>query len=75
MADGSVTIFGSEMMNGATAAVTRVYVNGKSKAFVVQPAHESAWFYDAVAIGRAGDFLAVRQINDGRGALDWLSLK
>jgi hypothetical protein len=73
--DGSIAIFGSQYRNGATAAVARVYSSGDSKVFIVEPPHQSGWYYDAAFLGNNHQFVATRSIDDGRAALDWVSFK
>ncbi len=73
--DGSIAIFGSQYHNGATAAVTRVYRDGSSRGFLVEPPYQSGWYYDAVLVGSDKQFAAVRLVDDGRAVLDWVSFK
>ncbi len=75
LADGSIAIFGSEFHSGATAAITRVYKDGGHKGFIVEPAHQSGWYYDAASVGGINAFAAVRLVDDGRAVLDWVSFK
>lgn len=73
-ADGSVAVFGSQFLNGATASVARLYTNGNSRGFLVQPSHQSGWFSDAVSSGSDKEFATVRQVNGG-AVLAWVSFK
>lgn len=73
--DGSIAIFGSQYHNGATAAVTRIYGDGTSKGFLVQPLYQSGWYYDAVLVDGKKQCAAVRLVDDGRAVLDWVSFK
>jgi hypothetical protein len=73
--DGSLAIFGSQFHNSATAAVTRVYKDGSSKGFLVQPPYQSGWYEDAEFIGDKYQFAAVRWVNGGQAVLDWVSFK
>jgi hypothetical protein len=72
--DGSIAIFGSRFDRGATAAVTRVYRDGGYKVFDVEPAHQSAFYYDAVATGNKNEFAATRWIGV-QPVLEWISFK
>jgi hypothetical protein len=73
--DGSIAIFGGQYRNGATAGVTRVYKDGSSKGFLVEPPYQSGWYYDAVLVDGKKQFAAVRLVDDGRAVLDWVSFK
>jgi hypothetical protein len=73
--DGSIAIFGSEFHNTATAAVTRVYKDGSSKGFIVEPPYQSGWYDDAVYTGNKKEFAAVRSMNDTRAVLEWISFR
>jgi hypothetical protein len=76
--DGTITIFGSQFHNGATAAVTRIYKNGSHRVFLPQPPHQSPWYSAAVASGANNEFAATRELFDGRTMqllLDWISFK
>jgi hypothetical protein len=73
--DGSIAIFGSQFHGTATAAVTRVYKDGSSKGFLVEPQKQSGWFYDAVYTGNRNEFAAVRSVDDLRAVLDWISFR
>jgi hypothetical protein len=75
LADGSIAIFGSQFHNVASAAVTRVYKDGSSKAFPVEPAIGSPWYFDAVLTGNPAQFAAVRIANFNEAVLDWISFK
>jgi hypothetical protein len=72
--DGSIAIFGSRFARGATAAVTRVYPDGSYKVFVVEPVHQSAFYYDAVATGNKSEFVATRWIGI-QPVLEWVVFK
>jgi hypothetical protein len=61
--DGSIAIFGSYFHNIASAAVTRVYKDGSSKRFPVEPAIGSPSYYDAVLTGNKNQFAAVRSVD------------
>jgi hypothetical protein len=73
--DGSITIFGSQFHNSATAAVTRIYKDGSSKGFLLEPPYQSPWYEDAVFTGNKNQFAAVRLVNSGQAVLDWVSFK
>jgi len=73
--DKSMAIFGSQYLNGATAAVTRLYTTGTYKTFLVSPTYQSGWYYDAVFLGGDRQFAATRLVDDGRAVLDWVSFK
>ena len=75
--DGLATLFGSRYFNGPTAGAARVYLNGDSKMFTVEPRYQSGWFYDAVPTDAASlEFATVRTLNtDGTGALAWITFK
>jgi hypothetical protein len=73
--DGSMAIFGSQFHDIASAAVTRVYKDGSSKAFPVEPAIGSPWYIDAVLTGNPAQFAAVRIANYNEAVLDWVSFK
>jgi hypothetical protein len=73
--DGSLAIFGSVFHNTATAAVTRVYSDGTSKTFPVEPENQSAWYYDAVYLGERAEFAAVRSAGDQQAVLDFVSFE
>lgn len=73
--DRSMAIFGSQYLNGATAAVTRLYTTGIYKTFLVEPTYQSGWYYDAVFLGGDRQFAATRLVDDGRAVLDWVSFK
>jgi hypothetical protein len=74
---GIATLFGSFNSHGPTAGAARVYSNGDSKTFTVEPRFQSGWFYDAVPTDSSGhEFATVRTLNtDGTGALAWISFK
>jgi hypothetical protein len=74
LSDGSIVIFGSRFDRGATAAVTRVYRDGSYKVFVVEPAHQSAFYYNAVATGNKNEFAATRWIGV-QPVLEWISFR
>jgi hypothetical protein len=75
--NGVATLFGSRYFHGPTAGAARVYPNGDSKVFTVEPRFQSGWFYDAVPTDSSGrEFATVRSLNaDGTGALAWISFK
>jgi hypothetical protein len=73
--DGSLAIFGSQFHNSATAAVMRVYKDGSSKGFLVQPPYQSGWYEDAAFTGDKNQFVAARVVNSGQAVLDWISFK
>jgi hypothetical protein len=75
--NGIATLFGSRYSNGATAGAARVYPNGDSKMFTVEPRFQSGWFYDAIPVDTlSGEFATVRNLNDtGVGALAWISFR
>lgn len=73
--DGSLAIFGSQFHNSATAAVTRVYKDGSSKGFVIQPPYQSPWYEDATFTGDKNQFAAIRLVNGGQAVLDWVSFR
>jgi hypothetical protein len=72
--DGSIAIFGSRFDRGATAAVTRVYPDGSYKVFVIEPQHQSAFYYDAVATTNKKEFAATRWIGV-QPVLEWIVFK
>jgi hypothetical protein len=72
--DGSIAIFGSQFNNGATAAVTRVYPDGSYKGFVIEPPHQSGFYYDAVATGNKNEFVATRWIGI-QPVVEWVVFK
>jgi hypothetical protein len=74
---GITTLFGSFNSHGPTAGAARVYSNGDSKIFSVEPRFQSGWFYDAAPTDSSGrEFATVRTLNtDGTGALAWVSFK
>jgi hypothetical protein len=75
--NGVATLFGSRYINGPTAGAARVYLNGGSKIFTMEPRFLSGWFYDAVPTDTESvEFATVRTLNaDGTGALAWISFK
>jgi len=75
--NGTGTLFGSRYFNGATAGAARVYPNGDSKMFTLEPRFQSGWFYDAIPVDPlSGEFATVRNLNDsGTGALAWIAFK
>jgi hypothetical protein len=75
LADGSIAIFGSQFHNGATAAVTRIYKDGSSKGFLVEPPYRSPWYEDATLTGNRNQVAAVRSVGPGQAVLDWISFK
>jgi hypothetical protein len=62
---------------GATGAVTRVYKDGTSEGFLIEPPYQSGWYEDAVLTGNKNQFAAVRLVRPGQGqaVLDWVSFK
>jgi hypothetical protein len=75
LADDSIAIFGSQFHNGATAAVTRIYKDGSSKGFLVEPPYRSPWYEDATLTGNKNQVAAVRSVGPGQAVLDWISFK
>jgi hypothetical protein len=77
LGNGVVTLFGSRYFHGPTAGAARVYPNGESKMFTVEPRFQSGWFYDAIPTDSSGrEFATVRSLNtDGTGALAWISFR
>lgn len=75
--NGVATLFGSRYFNGPTAGAARLYPNGDSQTFALEPRFQSGWFYDAVPTDAEFDeFATVRTLNsDGTGALAWISFK
>jgi hypothetical protein len=73
--DGSLAIFGSQFHGIASPAVTRVYMDGSAKAFLVEPSRGSPWYIDAVPTGNPKEFAAVRLSNATEIVLDWVSFK
>ena len=78
--NGVATLFGSRHVgyfNQPTAGAARVYKNGDSKGFTLEPRFQSGWFYDAVPTDSSGrEFATVSSLNaGGMGALAWISFK
>ncbi len=78
--NGVATLFGNRYVgyfNQMTAGVTRLYKNGDSKGYTLEPRFQSGWFYDAVPTDSSGrEFATVRFIDaGGTGALAWISFK
>jgi hypothetical protein len=73
--DGTVAIFGSQFHNGATTAVTRVYKDGGSKGFLIDPSIAYPWHNDAVLTGKNAEIAAVGRNYSGQAVLDWVSFK
>jgi hypothetical protein len=73
--DGTVAIFGSQFHNGATTAVTRVYKDGSSKGFLVDPSIAYPWHNDAVLTGKNAEIAAVGRNYSSQAVLDWISFK
>jgi hypothetical protein len=73
--DGSIAIFGSYFHNIASAAVTRVYRDGSSERFPVEPEIGSPAYYDAVLTGNKRQFAAVRSVDFGHAVLEWISFQ
>jgi hypothetical protein len=77
--NGVATLFGSRHVgyfNQPTAGAARVYKNGDSKGFTLEPRFQSGWFYDAVPTDLSGrEFATVRFVvnSGGTGALAWIS--
>jgi hypothetical protein len=72
--DGSVVIFGSQSHGGATASIAVWHRDGGAESFLVEPAHRSAWFYDAVPADGKNEFATVRVV--GKAAtLAWISVE
>jgi hypothetical protein len=74
MADGSITILGSQWHNGATAAVTRVDRTGDSQSFLMQPPYASPWFIAAVQSGNPNELATIRKAGP-LTVLAWISIK
>lgn len=77
--DGSIVIVGAANTSLLTAypsaAVTRIYKDGRYQTFLVEPLHQSAWYIDAVLTGKGNEIAAVRQVGAAQGILDFLSFK
>jgi hypothetical protein len=77
--DGSILIIGaansSVFAAYPSAAVTRVYRDGRYDTFMVEPLHQSPWYIDAVLTGNSNEIAAVRQVGVEQGTLDFLSFK
>jgi hypothetical protein len=78
--DGIATLFGSRHVgyfNQPTAGAARVYKNGDSKGFTLEPRFQSGWFYDAVPTDSSGnEFATVSSLNaGGMGELAWITFK
>jgi hypothetical protein len=75
LSDGSIAIFGSVFHGNATAAVTRLYKDGTSQGFILQPQNQSPWFTDAAYTGQGKQFVAVRTTIDLAVLVDWISFQ
>jgi hypothetical protein len=75
LSDGSIAIFGSQFHGIATAAVTRLYKDGTSKGFLLEPQNQSPWFIDAAYTGHGTQFVAVRSTVDGGMVVEWISFR
>jgi hypothetical protein len=73
--DGSIAIFGSVFHGIATAAVTRLYKDGTSQGFLLEPQNQSPWFIDAAYTGHGTQFVAVRSTVDGGVVVEWISFR
>jgi hypothetical protein len=75
LSDGSIAIFGSQFHGIATAAVTRLYKDGTSQGFLLEPQKQSPWFIDAAYAGNGQQFVAVRSAVDGGTVVEWISFQ
>jgi hypothetical protein len=75
LSDGTIAIFGSQFTDSATAAVTRVYKDGRYKSLLVEPPHQSPWYIDAVLTGNRNEIAAVRRVDSGYAIVDFLSFQ
>jgi hypothetical protein len=75
LSDGSIAIFGSQFHGIATAAVIRLYKDGRSEGFLVEPRNQSPWFIDAAYTGQGTQFVAVRSTVDLRVVVEWISFQ
>lgn len=75
LSDRSIAIFGSQFHGIATAAVTRVYKDGRSKGFRLEPQDQSPWFIDAAYTGQGTQFVAVRTTIDRGVVVEWISFR
>jgi outer membrane protein assembly factor BamB len=75
--DGVATLFGIRYVgyfNQPTAGAARIYKNGDSKGFTLEPRFQSSWFEDAVPTDSSGrEFATVRFTETG--VLAWISFK
>ena len=75
LSDGSIAIFGSVFHGIATAAVTRLYKDGTSQGFLLQPQNQSPWFIDAAYTGHGTQSVTVRSTVDGGVVVEWISFR
>ena len=75
LSDGSIAIFGSAFHGIATAAVTRLYEDGTSQGFLLEPQNQSPWFIDAAYTGHGTKSVAVRTTVDGGVVVEWISFR
>jgi hypothetical protein len=75
LSDGSIAIFGSVFHGIATAAVTRVYNDGASQGFLLEPRNQSPWFIDAAYTGHGTQFVTVRTTIDLGVVVEWISFQ
>jgi hypothetical protein len=73
--DGSIAIFGSQFHGIATAAITRLYKDGTSNGFLLEPQNQSPWFIDAAYTGQGKQFVAVRTTVDLGVVVEWISFR
>jgi hypothetical protein len=77
--DGSFVIVGAANTSLLTAypsaAVTRVFKDGRYQSYMVEPLHQSPWYIAGVASGNGNQVAAVRQVGVEQGVLDFLSFK
>jgi hypothetical protein len=73
-ADGAVVTFGSQFHGGATASIAVWHRDGEAKSYLLEPAHRSAWFYDAVPADGNSEFATVR-VSGKDAILAWISIE
>jgi hypothetical protein len=75
LSDRSIAIFGSVFHGIATAAVTRLYKDGSSQGFLLQPQNQSPWFIDAAYTGQGKQSVTVRTTVDLGVVVEWISFQ